>query len=41
MSFKKSQILKFLLFYSRGGQHTARGPDLARQAEISGPQRAF
>ena len=26
---------------SRGGQHTARGPDLARQAKISGPRRAF
>ena len=30
-------LLKNCKAYSRGGQHTARGPDLARQANISGP----
>ena len=29
------------LVYSRGGQHTARRPDLAREAKISGPRRCF
>ena len=26
---------------ARGGQHTARGPNLSRQAKMSGPQRVF
>ena len=30
-----------MIVYNRGGQHTARAPDLARQAKISGPRRAF
>ena len=29
------------IVYNRGGQHTTRGPDLARQAKKSVPQHAF
>ena len=46
-SIKRNQLFLFKCYcfqsrlYSRGGQHTARGPNLARQSKICGPRRAF